>query len=558
MERKRNWRRILLVGFFLCMLVCTLISRIWDSISVPKVLTVFPMRKSVETIVDGTGIVRQVQTAFCGVYPGIRIESVAVSPGSQVKTGDELFRYQMASLTEKKNDLETELQKARLNLERLDIASEAYNQVSQTELAARELQLAQQELAWGQQDHETKWVEHLANLENLKNDYERKKELAEDELLMQQEQQMNSSHGELRSARESRDEEVQTAEREIEDLKAELDAAGGSDSDLEKQLARAREDLADLKKQWSSRISDMEDDYDMLEYQNRRIQRGQTSSQQALREAYEAAVKQEESAWKAEEEALKTLEKNVEDARWDLDVAARQDEYARLTAEQKTRLAGIDRRLQELDIASLEKEIGKIDILIAAEGVATADRDGTVIDQELAAGRTVTGEERLSIAYGNRMFEAEFDKEGQELSAGDQLSIGIPGSSRSVEARIDSLNLLGEETGTFQADLGELDLPIGTVTSYQCKKVSDIYQSVIPLEALRKDMMGYYCLAVRSRSAVLGEEFWAERVELTVLQTGDQEAAVEGAILESDRLISRSNQIVNAGDRVRPVEDLGQ
>ncbi len=558
MERRRNWRRILLVGFFLFMLVCTLISRIYDSVSVPKVLTVFPKRKSVETIISGTGTVREIKTAFCSVYPGIRIESVAVSPGSQVKTGDELFRYQMSSLAEKKEELETELQKVRLSLERINISSETYGQVSQAELAARELQLSQQELEQGRQDHEAKWEEHLANLEDLKTDYEKKKKMSDIDLMIQQEQQMNSVYGELRSARESRNEEIQAVKREIEDLKAELEAAGGSDSELEKQLVRANEDLAELEHQWKNQISDIEDHFNILEYQNQRIRKGETSGQQALKETYEAAVKQENEAWQAEEEALEALEKNAADAQWNLDVAVRQDEYIRLTEEQKARLAEIDRRMQELDMESLEKEISNIDTLIAAEGVTAADRDGTVIHQELAAGKTGTGEERLSIAYGNRQFEAEFDKEGQELSVGDLLSIDIPGSTRSVETKIDSLNLLGEDTGTLRANLEDLDLPVGTVTSFQCRKVSEPYQSVIPLEALRKDMMGYYCLAVRSRSAVLGEEFWAERVELTVLQMGDQEAAVDGAILESDRLVSAANQIINAGDRVRPVEDLGQ
>lgn len=557
MKHRRDARRILLVGFFLLMLLCTVLSRIYDSVTVPKVMTVFPSRKSVETVITGTGTVREVQMSFCGIEPGLRVEAVAVSPGSVVKVGDELFRFQPASLKEKREELETELRRARLNEERLRISAETYEDVSQSELAERELLLAQQELARGQADHEVRWEEHLAQLEKLKKDYEKRKNLTEEELLQQQMRQMDSAHGELRSAQASRREEIRAAERKIEDLEAEIEEAEELDPDLEKELARAREDLEDLERQWDSRIINIEEDYDILDDQSERIEKGETSGQQALKEAYEADVKQEEDAWKAEEKALEELERKVEDAQWNQEVAARRDAVARMTADQKKRLSEVERRLQELEITSLEKEIGRIDGLIGADGVVTAGQDGTVILQELAAGKTSTGEERLSIAYGNRMFEAEFDKEGQELSVGDRLTIAIPGSSRQVEARVDSLNLLGEETGTFQADLEELDLPIGTVTTYECRKGSEAYPTVIPLEALRKDMTGYYCLAVRTRKAVLGEEFWAERVELTVLQKGDRDVAVEGAILESDRLISAGNRIVNAGDRVRPVEDLG-
>ena len=209
-----------------------------------------------------------------------------------------------------------------------------------------------------------------------------------------------------------------------------------------------------------------------------------------------------------------------------------------------------------MEIRDIERRLARIGEIAAGEGRVCAQVDGTVILQEMTAGRTSTGEERLSIAAGSRIFEAEFDKEGQELATGDLLSVSIPGSTRSVEARISSMNLLGEETGIFRADLEDLNLAIGTVTSYQCRRTSDTYQQVIPLSALRRDSEGYYCLAVRARSAVMGQEFKAERVGLTVLEMGSTEAAVEGAIFDTDPLITASNQVIISGDRVRPVEDL--
>lgn len=563
MKCRWKWYRILLVSFFGLMAVSTAASRIYDSISVPKVLTAYPKRKSVETLISGTGTVRENHTAFCGVYPGIRVESVEVSPGSQVKPGDELFCFQAASLQEKRAELETELEKARLNLERTEISAEAYEQVSQTELAQRELKLAQQELEEGRQNYQIKWGEHLADLKNLEDDYLRKKALSDEELLLEQDRQLGNVDMELDTARASRDAELEEADREIEDLEEEIKAAEelgeeGKEavSQLKKKLSRAREDKKSLEEQWRLQIRNIQEQYDLLDFQSDRIWNGETSSQEALKENYEAAVKQEEALWQQEEEKLKALEKEAEDAQWNLDIAARQDEYARLTASQKKRLSQVDRRLGELEIAGIERRISQLDAVIAAEGKVRADVAGTVIDQELTAGTTTTGEERLSIAYGNRILEGEFDKEGQSLSEGDLLSVSIPGGSQKAEAKIDSLNLLGEDTGVLRAELGELNLPVGTVTSYECRKISDIYQKVIPLAALRKDMAGYYCLAVRTRKTVMGEEFWAERVNLTVLCQGDQEAAVEGGILDSDRLISAGNQVITPGMRVRPVEEL--
>ncbi len=596
MEHRRKWYRRILVGFFLFMLAGTLISRIYDSMTVPKVLTTYAKRKSVETIISGTGTVKERETVLCDIFPGLKVESVSVSAGSEVKTGDELFHFQMASVLEEKESLEEELQRAKLNLQRLDVASETYASVTQTELAQRELMLAQQALAEGQKEYDEQWAEHFVNRKNLDAEYERKRTMSDDELILSQEQQMASAEKELRNAKSSRDGQIQAKQQEIDELKAKIEAAkGGSTSvsvasganaaagmvvtetsagktavsaetsgasagtdtaALEKQLATAQRELEDLKGQWELTISDIRYRYDILSIQYDRLMSGETTAQETLRDSYEADLKQEDAEEKADQDALEALAKSVENAQWNLNIASRQDEQAALSASQQARLAEIDRQLQEMEIRDIERRLARIGEIVAGEGRVCAQVDGNVILQEMTAGRTSTGEERLSIATGSRIFEAEFDKEGQELATGDLLSVSIPGSTRSVEARISSMNLLGEETGIFRAGLEDLNLAIGTVTSYQCRRTSDTYQQVIPLSALRRDSEGYYCLAVRARSAVMGQEFKAERVALTVLEMGSTEAAVEGAIFDTDPLITASNQVIISGDRVRPVEDL--
>ena len=603
MERRRKWYRRILIGFFLFMLAGTLVSRIYDSMTVPKVLTAYSKRKSVETMISGTGTVKERETVLCDIFPGLKVESVSVAAGSEVKTGDELFHFQMESVLEQQAELEGELERAKLNLERLDIASETYASVTQAELAQRELMLAQQALAEGQEEYDEKWAEHFVNKKNLEEEYRKNKALSDDELLLSQEQQLASAEKELRNAKSSRDGQLQEAQQEIDELKAKIEAAKngspglptatGSNANsatsadpetsavsetnaahessaspgsnasaetdiaaLEKQLAAAQRELSELKGQWDLTISEIRYRHNTLSLQYDKLMNGETSAQQALKDTYEAKIKQEDEAAKAEEEELETLKKNVENAQWNLDIASRQDEQAALSAGQQARLAEIDRQLQQAEIREIERRLERIGEVVAEEGRVCAETDGTVILQEMSAGRTSTGEERLSIATGSRVFEAEFDKEGQELSVGDLLAVSIPGSARSVEARIGSMNLLGEESGIFRADLEDLNLAVGTVTSYQCRRTSDTYQNVIPLSALRRDSEGYYCLAVRTRSAVMGQEFRAERVGLTVLEMGSTEAAVEGAIFDTDPLITASNQVVISGDLVRPVEDL--
>ena len=343
MEHRRRWYRRILIGFFLFMLAGTLISRIYDSMTVPKVLTAYAKRKSVETIISGTGTVKERETVLCDIFPGLKVESVSVSAGSEVKTGDELFHFQMASVLEEKESLEEELQRAQLNLQRLGVASETYAAVTQTELAQRELALAQQALAEGQKEYDAQWAEHFVNRKNLDAEYERKRTMSDDELILSQEQQLASAEKELRNARSSRDGQIQEKQQEIDELKAKIEAAkGGSPSApvasganaaagiagaetsagnagssagadtaaLEKQLAAAQRELEELKGQWELTISDIRYRYDTLSIQYDRLMNGETTAQEALRDSYEADLKQEDAEEKAGQDALEALTKS--------------------------------------------------------------------------------------------------------------------------------------------------------------------------------------------------------------------------------------------------------
>ena len=157
------------------------------------------------------------------------------------------------------------------------------------------------------------------------------------------------------------------------------------------------------------------------------------------------------------------------------------------------------------------------------------------------------------MATGSCQFEGVFLKEEQELAKGDTIKITIPGTPKSKEAVINRMNLLGDTEGIFQADLEDLELPLGTATTYTCTKQSDIFSKVIPIQGLRKDMKGYYCLVARTRSTILGEEFQADRVDVQLVYQGSTEAAVEGALFEGDEVIIGENQTIREGSRVRPV-----
>ena len=98
--------------------------------------------------------------------------------------------------------------------------------------------------------------------------------------------------------------------RKIEDLEEELEEMKAGEYEAEKlarkerELLRAREDLEELEDEWDDRLEDVELEMDLIDNQNERIRSGETSSQTALLETYEEAVRQQEKAIKEEEKRL--------------------------------------------------------------------------------------------------------------------------------------------------------------------------------------------------------------------------------------------------------------
>lgn len=564
MKEKRglNLKRIYrgcLAGFFLAMVLSTLISRIYDSITVPKVVCQRMKEKAVENVIEGTGVVRETNRFFCTVVPGLRVASVTVKPGSHVKEGEVLFSYDLAFLEKKKEALDRELEGLRLELEREKISGEVYPQVTELNLAERELKMALERLEKGQQEYDQKEREYGEELERLKSEYEKKQAMTREELWLSKDQEEEAVRQELSSAKSSRNAALREAARRVEDLEERLAEMREGDYDegeiarTARELERAREDQLALEEDWEDRIDDVESRMDLIDDRNERILSGRTSSQAALQEDYEASVRRQEAEWKEEKKKLEELKTAAESASWNVEIAARRDDYTRMENEQRQRLSLLARQKLEMNIRDKEREAEELAGLIAARGQVAAEREGTVVDQEIAAGKTSIGEERLSVAAGGFAFEGEFEKEDQKVAVGDRLLVHIPGGNQTEEMAIEEISLLGEK-GVFRGEIQERNLPLGTVTGYECRKQSQIYRQVIPIQALRKDTKGYFCLVARPGRTILGEEFRAERIDVRVLYEGSAEVAVEGGLQAGDAIIVRSSQVIGAGDRVRVAE----
>ena len=97
-----------------------------------------------------------------------------------------------------------------------------------------------------------------------------------------------------------------------------------------------------------------------------------------------------------------------------------------------------------------------------------------------------------------------------------------------------------------------MDVRYGDTFAWKASVPSEkSYSLKIPLAALREDTGGNYCLVVEEESSPLKTVKRARRVDVSVLKKNGEEAAVDGVLEKTDRVIVSSEKYVEEGDQVR-------
>lgn len=77
-----------------------------------------------------------------------------------------------------------------------------------------------------------------------------------------------------------------------------------------------------------------------------------------------------------------------------------------------------------------------------------------------------------------------------------------------------------------------------------CKE-SDEYETLIPIAALRKDVTGYYVLALHEEDSVLGEGYVAHRMSVDLLDSDESNCAVRGLPTDEIVIVSATGEIAD-------------
>lgn len=551
--------------FLAFMAALTFLSRALDSFTVIRVKTGYGKQDVVLYTIQGEGELTAGKTVYISLPENMQVEEIAASPGQSVKAGDTVLTLQMEGLEEERDALSLEYKKAELALKQEQMSLAPVPQVTEETLALQQLAAAQRALELGNQDLTEAKEEHEKASIELEHDYVQKKNRTREQVKEDNRKAMKSARRSYESAQKSRDSAVRKAEREVEDKQKKLDRLeeqGASDEELERaelELERAGEDLEDIQEEEDLKVEEArakmyaaEEDYEDVDY-------GERENQEDLRREYEDALE-------AEDEKLKEAGRKVQDLEESLYQAMEKVENARVSdagtaaGEAAAReMSVLKQESMKLDMEEIQKKQRKIEEFIDSKGQIKAPVDGVVVDTGLQAGDRIQDGRQLRLAVGGLEMKAQIDRETAGaglLKKGSMMQVKLAGQSKNVETEVEDLNHLAED-GKIQVTAGvpEGQGRLGDLVSFTANIESGIYPCVIPIEALREDNEGYYCLAAEPEKTILGEELKAVRIQVDVLEKSSSAAAVSGPVTKEMKLITESGKPVSEGDRVGVVEE---
>ena len=364
-------------------------------------------------------------------------------------------------------------------------------------------------------------------------------------------------------------EKTEEVEKEIEALRLSNEALSYNEdlqeSKRTKSVRQAEKNYAETKRAGSDTVSaakkeleQAKKDLKQAKKEKNKAKKEGTPTDAADMESLKNLVEEKEQAY---EEAKSSQKSALRDAQQALD-------EAKVPLEKDNTGA-----INDLSIDTYEKDLSKLNKLKEAKGQIRADNDGVITNVAVSAGSMTTEEAAMRMAdlsAGIRLV-AQFSKEDEKYLTEDaEISLSLDGDTPVAEGLslesvtesgadgettvgADTLNASVLLTGDALSDSG---LSIGQTATMIVTVKSEKYASTIPLSALREENNKEYILTVEKRDSVLGEEWFARRTEVTVLDKNETYAAIkEGVINEDSTIIISASRPVDDGDRVREEEE---
>ncbi len=249
---------------------------------------------------------------------------------------------------------------------------------------------------------------------------------------------------------------------------------------------------------------------------------------------------------------------------YQLDLEDLQIRLEELTAEHETWRRRADNWYEDARTATAwfeakrrEAKLEALRTLADDDGRVLAEEAGVVLEVLAQAGERMT--ESPVITYmsksTSRVFQAFLDADQKKLAhIKDPVTITFTGSKETTQGTIDWLE---EKDGGCQVAVN-LEQGVGEgelEASMELKYTSQLYDVLIPLEALHQED-GVNCVYILSeKSGILGTQLSVEKLDVRVLEKNEEKAAISEELLEEGtKIITKSSRNLKDGDAVREKE----
>ena len=481
--------------FFLIMAVCTAVSRAAASMVVPKVTTGKVQEGKLSILIQGKGTVETREESLLSLQTGLRVEKI-LQTGTVVKKGDVLLQYDQNYLQERIEEKQAEIKKLELAVEQAKLTGQPQARVEAAESAQRDVQLSEDNYAKAWEDYNAAAEAYETGAAGQQQNLDQELQAAEEEKerVLQQAQELEAA-GEAEEAEKLR----QQAEENAEQRKAQAQSAYDSAiQELELQKSQAEESL-----------------------------QAQDSARAQAYNAYESAKEQDAAAAENDKKTAEAGSYTTQSAQVDLELA--------------------------------KKELEKLQKVQSENGEVKAPEDGVLKSSTIAAGGVTDDTASLMFGWGGYRVKGNLTAEDlSKAETGDEVKIMVPGQGKTLKKNIGEIsgntNQQGEgqTAGVFYAEMEEKEAVYGSEISYEISRQTDSsYKQVIPLSAVRKDSDGTFCLVAEEEKTVLGNEYRAKRVAVTVVEKDSTSAAITSSLGQEDKIITGSSKDIAPEDKVR-------
>ena len=482
--------------FFLIMAICTAVSRAAASMVVPKVTTGKVQEGKLSILIQGKGTVETREESLLSLQTGLRVEKI-LQTGTVVKKGDVLLQYDQNYLQERIEEKQAEIKKLELAVEQAKLTGQPQARVEAAESAQRDVQLSEDNYAKAWEDYNAAAEAYETGAAGQQQNLDQELQAAEEEKerVLQQAQELEAA-GEAEEAEKLR----QQAEENAEQRKAQAQSAYDSAiQELELQKSQAEESL-----------------------------QAQDSARAQAYNAYESAKEQDAAAAENDKKTAEAGSYTTQSAQVDLELA--------------------------------KKELEKLQKVQSENGEVKAPEDGVLKSSTIAAGGVTDDTASLMFGWGGYRVKGNLTAEDlSKAETGDEVKIMVPGQGKTLKKNIGEIsgntNQQGEgqtAAGVFYAEMEEKEAVYGSEISYEISRQTDSsYKQVIPLSAVRKDSDGTFCLVAEEEKTVLGNEYRAKRVAVTVVEKDSTSAAITSSLGQEDKIITGSSKDIAPEDKVR-------